>query len=176
MLFFQSQRSATGPVNVAVQYSTDGTTFTTFQTVSPGNGAFVAFNIDLSAVPAIEGQPTVYFRLVGSGGTGATGTFRIDNFQVQALTALAAPATLTGRVLTANGAGIRNAIVSISGGDLPAPRYSRTSSFGYYGFEDLASGETYVVTVNSKRYTFTVPTRVVQVNDNIDGVDFVAEQ
>ncbi|MBA3769999.1 MAG: hypothetical protein H0X08_05810 [Blastocatellia bacterium] len=77
---------------------------------------------------------------------------------------------------TANGAGIRNAIVSISGGDLPAPRIARTGSFGYYGFEDLTVGQTYIVSIQSKRYTFTVPTRVVQVNDNIDGVDFVAEQ
>jgi len=88
---------------------------------------------------------------------------------------VAAQATLSGRVTTANGAGIRNAIISISGGDLPETRYSRTSSFGYYAFEDLTVGQTYIVMIQSKRYTFTAPTRVVQVNDNIDGVDFVAE-
>jgi len=88
----------------------------------------------------------------------------------------AAQATLSGRVTTANGAGIRNAIISISGGDLPQTRFSRTGSFGYYAFEDLTVGETYIVIVQSKRYTFTVPTRVIQVNDNVDGVDFIAEQ
>jgi hypothetical protein len=93
MLFFQAQRSGTGPVNADVQYSTNGTTFTTFQTINPGNGVFAAFNIDLSSIPAIEGQPTVYFRIVGSGGTGAAGTFRIDNFQVQASTIVVAPTT-----------------------------------------------------------------------------------
>ncbi|HLM61775.1 MAG TPA: hypothetical protein VK308_13295, partial [Pyrinomonadaceae bacterium] len=48
MLFFQLQRSGTGPLNADIQYSTNGTTFTTFQTVNPGNGVFAAFNIDLS--------------------------------------------------------------------------------------------------------------------------------
>jgi hypothetical protein len=83
-LFFQAQRSATGPVNADVQWSTDGTTFNTFQTVSPGNGVYSSFNVDLSALPFIENQPTVYFRISGSGGTGVGGTFRIENFQVQA--------------------------------------------------------------------------------------------
>jgi len=88
----------------------------------------------------------------------------------------AAQATLTGRVTTAGGNGIRGAVVSISGGDLPQTRFARTGSFGYYSFDELSVGETYILTINSKRYTFTVPTRVIQVNDNIDGVDFVAEQ
>lgn len=100
-LFFQSQRSGTGPVNADIQYSTNGTTFTTFQTVNPGNGVFAAFTVDLSTIAAIENQPTVYFRILGSGGTGAAGTFRIDNFQVQAT---AAPATVAPTITSANNA------------------------------------------------------------------------
>jgi hypothetical protein len=37
MLFFQTRRSGTGPVNVDVQYSLNGTTFTTFATIQPPN-------------------------------------------------------------------------------------------------------------------------------------------
>ncbi len=88
MLFFQARRSGTGPVNVDVQYSLDGTSFTTFSTIQPPNSttftAATAFTIDLSSVVAIENQPTVYFRLLGRDGTSAAGTFVIDNFQVQA--------------------------------------------------------------------------------------------
>jgi len=56
MLFFQLQRSGTGPLNADIQYSTNGTTFTTFQTVNPGNGVFAAFNIDLSAMTTFRSK------------------------------------------------------------------------------------------------------------------------
>jgi len=94
---------------------------------------------------------------------------------IELLPPSAATASLSGRVTTVDGRGINNAIMSISGGSLAAPRFVRTGSFGYFTFDDLPTGETYVVTINSKRYTFTVPTRVIQVNDNVEGVDFVAE-
>ncbi|HEY0049803.1 MAG TPA: carboxypeptidase-like regulatory domain-containing protein [Pyrinomonadaceae bacterium] len=176
MLFFQSQRSGTGPVNLDVQYSTNGTTFTTFQTVNPGNGVFAAFNIDLSAVPAIENQPTVYFRLVGSGGTGAAGTLRIDNFQVQAMSVSAATVTVGGRVTNAGGYGIGNVVVSINGGSLSEPIYARTSPFGYYSFEGIAAGQTYIVTVSSKTHTFNPSSRIIDVQDSVGNADFVSQE
>ena len=176
MLFFQSQRSGTGPINLDVQYSTNGTTFTTFQTVNPGNGVFAAFNIDLSAVPAIENQPTVYFRLLGSGGTGAAGTLRIDNFQVQASSVSAATVTVGGRVTNARGYGIGGVVVSINGGSLSEPIYARTSPFGYYSFEGIAAGLTYVVTVSSKTYTFNPSSRVIDVQDSVGNADFVSQE
>ncbi len=50
----------------------------------------------------------------------------------------------------------------------------QTGSFGYYNFEGLQTGQTYIITVNSRRYVFTVPTRVVSLSDNIADLDFVA--
>jgi len=87
----------------------------------------------------------------------------------------AAGVSLSGRVTTAEGAGIRNARVVITGDSLPEPRIATTGSFGYYSFEGLQSGQTYVVTVNSQRYTFTVPSRVITLVDNLTNVDFTAE-
>lgn len=176
MLFFQSQRSGTGPVNLDVQYSTNGTTFTTFQTVNPGNGVFAAFNIDLSAVPAIENQPTVYFRLLGTGGTGAAGTLRVDNFQVQASGVSAATVTVSGRVTNASGYGIGGVTVSIDGGSLSEAMYARTSPFGYYTFEGIPAGQVYIVTVSSKRYTFNPPNRAITVQEDVGNADFVAQE
>ena len=176
MLFFQSQRSGTGPVNADIQYSTNGTTFTTFQTVNPGNGVFAAFNIDLSAVSAIEGQPTVYFRILGTGGTGAAGTFRIDNFQVRAFVVTAASANIAGQVRTAKGRGIGDVYVTLSGGGLSEPRRAITNPFGYYSFEDLPVGGTYVISVASKQYTFENPSRVVTLEDNLTDADFVSNE
>ena len=89
----------------------------------------------------------------------------------QPLAPLAAGVSISGRVMTANGAGLRNALVSLTkpnGETLTA----RTGSFGYYAFEDLEAGETYIISVASKRFTFTP--QIVTANDNLTEVDFTA--
>jgi len=84
---------------------------------------------------------------------------------------------VTGRVLTAAGAGIRNAKVVISGGSLTAPRTVTTGSFGYYDFDGLDLGQTYTVTVNSKIFRFTPATRVVSAGvSTAVPIDFVAAE
>ncbi len=90
------------------------------------------------------------------------------------LASTAADVSLSGRVLTSDGRGIRNAEVTISGNSLAEPRIATTGSFGYFSFDGLAAGETYVVTVNSRRYTFSTPSQVISLVDNIANVDFVA--
>ncbi|MFN0277103.1 MAG: M36 family metallopeptidase [Pyrinomonadaceae bacterium] len=87
----------------------------------------------------------------------------------------AAQAYVSGRVLTAGGQGIRNARVVITGNSLVEPRIVTTGSFGYFTFEGLATGETYVVTVNSQRYTFSTPSRVISLVDNVADADFIAD-
>jgi len=81
---------------------------------------------------------------------------------------------MSGRVTTADDRGIRNARVVISGDSLTEPRVATTGSFGYYSFDGLTAGQTYVVTVNSQRYTFTAPSRVISLVDNLADVNFVA--
>ncbi|MDQ3490846.1 MAG: hypothetical protein M3449_07260 [Acidobacteriota bacterium] len=52
-------------------------------------------------------------------------------------------------------------------------RTARSSSFGYYRFEDVAAGETYILSVSSKRYSFAP--RVVSALDELSDLDFTAE-
>ena len=66
----------------------------------------------------------------------------------------AANVSITGRVTTSDGRGLRNAIVSMTDSQ-SVTRTARTSSFGYYRFDDVPTGESYVVAVRSKQYTFT---------------------
>ena len=87
----------------------------------------------------------------------------------------AAGVSLGGRVLTADGRGIRNATVVVTGNSLLITRYVKTGSFGYYTVDGLRAGETYIVTINSKRFTFQTPSRVVSLLDNLTDVDFVAD-
>jgi hypothetical protein len=88
----------------------------------------------------------------------------------------AASASISGRVTTADGRGIRNARVVITGNTLPEPRVVATGSLGYFSFDGLQTGETYVVTVGSQRYTFSVPSRVISLVDNVADANFVADQ
>lgn len=106
----------------------------------------------------------------------------LDAFVVQvdiggdeALAPVAAEVTVSGRVMTADGQGIKNAIISVQGGNLTTPVFVRTASLGYYTVSNLQAGETYILTINSKRFVFAVPSRVLSVSDSIEGVDFVAE-
>ncbi len=94
---------------------------------------------------------------------------------IEFLTTTAANATISGRVLTADGRPIRNARVIISGNSLEQPITVTTGSLGWYSFDGLATGETYVLTVNSKRFTFTTPSQVINLVNNVVDADFVAE-
>jgi hypothetical protein len=83
--------------------------------------------------------------------------------------------SVSGRVLTAGGQGIRNAEITVTGNTLTTPITVRTGAFGNYNVEGLAAGETYVITVGSQRYTFAMPSRVVTLSDSVTGFDFTAE-
>ena len=87
----------------------------------------------------------------------------------------AAEAAIAGRVVTAEGRGIRNVRVIVSGGDLASPVSAVTGSFGYYRVEGLRAGQTYIVSVGGKRYRFETHTRVVSLGEDALDVDFVGE-
>ncbi len=67
-------------------------------------------------------------------------------------------------------------MIVVTGNSLPHPKTVKTSSLGYYRIDGLQAGETYVVTINSKRYTLSVPSRVISLNDSVGDIDFAAEQ
>jgi hypothetical protein len=92
------------------------------------------------------------------------------------LTSTAAQASISGRVTTADGTAIRNAEMVLTGNSLETPLRVTTSSFGYFSFEGLELGETYVLTVNSRRFTFQQPSRVISLTDDAVGMDFIADQ
>lgn len=85
----------------------------------------------------------------------------------------AANVSVGGRVLTSQGYGIRNARVTLTNSN-GATRTAITSGFGYYRFDEVAVGQTYVVAVRSKRYRFASDTQVLSVNDEITDLIFTA--
>ncbi len=86
----------------------------------------------------------------------------------------AANVTVSGRVMTSSGTGIRNAIITIAGGRLAQPIRVQTGTFGFYKFEGLNAGEYYLITVDSRRFNFVSQTRWVNAIDNVSDVDFIA--
>jgi hypothetical protein len=85
----------------------------------------------------------------------------------------AASVSVGGRVTTASGQGVSNAIVSLTDSGVGGRRTAITNPFGFYRFDNVSSGTSYTIAVISRLYTFTP--RTVQVNDNLTDVDFVAE-
>ncbi|MEP6945750.1 MAG: carboxypeptidase regulatory-like domain-containing protein [Acidobacteriota bacterium] len=83
----------------------------------------------------------------------------------------AAEVTVSGRVVTTDGRGLVNATVLLTdpfGKTLTA----RTTSFGYYSFDGVNAGETYILEARSKSYQFSP--RVVKVDDDLFELDFIA--
>lgn len=87
----------------------------------------------------------------------------------------AANASLAGRVTTAAGRGVPFARLTVTGGNLPEPITVTANAFGYYKFAALPAGQTYVVSVSSKRSTFAEPSRIVSLDADVSDADFVAE-
>ncbi|HET9504577.1 MAG TPA: T9SS type A sorting domain-containing protein [Hymenobacter sp.] len=84
-IYLQGYRSATGATTLTLQYSVSGGAFQTFgSTYAPGNAVFTEGGFDLSGLPTLNTPSSLTFRLVASGAS-ATGSLRIDNFQVQAI-------------------------------------------------------------------------------------------
>lgn len=106
---------------------------------------------------------------VGAGGGGFNASTSNTIAQVVNIPT-ASNAFVEGRVLSASGSGVARAIVRMvdSNGNV---RTTTTTVFGYYRFEDVQTGETYVMTVSAKGRSF--PSRIVNVNDDIGELNFV---
>lgn len=69
--------------------------------------------------------------------------------------------------------GIRNAAVILTDPN-GVSRIAKTGTFGYFKFENVEAGQTYVVTIISKRYQFTP--QIVAVNDHVTDLTFTPEE
>jgi hypothetical protein len=87
----------------------------------------------------------------------------------------AAGISVSGRVITITGRGIRNVDMTMTDAR-GNKRYTQTSAFGYYRFENVAAGEIVVITAKAKRFRFNQSSIVRIVNEQISDADFVNEQ
>lgn len=141
-------------------------------TDSPGP-AFTSMNAAFAGMDPANINGTWTLRFLDCAG-GDTGTVSAASLTLNPT--LSGDVTLGGRVLTARGSGLRNALVTVSGGNLLQPRTMYTGTFGRYYFDGLDAGQTYIVSVAAKRYTFTTGAMLVTVDENLDEVNFVSNQ
>jgi len=84
--------------------------------------------------------------------------------------------SISGRVVTENGQGIRNAAISLIRADGQKKRVA-TNSFGYFKFAKLRAGDLYTVSVTgTNRYKFLPASRSFSLNSDALNVDFLATQ
>ena len=120
-----------------------------------------------SATPSINLGPGSY---LVSNTAAASGTFASNPPPIPAIPT-AGRVSLGGRVLNADGLGIRNALVTMTDQD-GVVRKARTNSFGFFEFADVVSGQSVIVGVNSKQYRFQA--RLVTLVDSVTDFNFMA--
>ena len=101
---------------------------------------------------------------------GPFGGADIGAFEAQSIPT-AADVNVGGRVITAGGMAIVNAEVTLVN-QAGQTRVARTNPFGYFVFEDVASGATYFLSASHKRHRFTM--NVITVSDELTGIDIIA--
>jgi hypothetical protein len=149
--------------NVIIELSTDGGA--TFPTVL-GSGVINtgSFNFTVPNNPTTQGRIRV----------------REDNFVAPAevsaanliITApTAASVTIQGRIFSPTGRSLDRARVSLTNSN-GETRTSISNSFGYYRFEDVGAGQTYIFNVSRKGFSFNP--QVVMVNEDLSELNFTA--
>jgi len=152
--------------NVKISLSTDGgLTFpTTILASTPNDGTE---NITVPNLPTTTAR--IKIEAVGNI------FFDINNVNFTITAASAAPAFVSGRIVTADGRGISRVRVALAGQN-GETRTAITNAFGYYRIDDIESGQTYVLTVSAKRFTFAQPSRLISVESDITDADFVSNE
>lgn len=87
------------------------------------------------------------------------------------LPALLPGASVSGRVVTPAGLGLRNAVVSLTDAYTGIRRIATTSTFGFYSFANVTLGRGYIVAVSSRRYRYAPQQK--RIYSHLPNLDFV---
>ncbi len=146
-------------------YGQSGGTFEITESVIAAGGSSMSggiFEVESTSGQAAAGGP------IGQAPFSVTAGFW--NFEAFAPTA--AEVSISGRVLSPDGAGVTNAILYLQ---MPDGQMftSRSATFGYYRFDGIVAGQTVLVFVKSKRFNYAP--RVVTPVKEITSLDFTPE-
>jgi hypothetical protein len=118
---------------------------------------------------------TVGQSIAGAPLSGGDFSMRSGFWQPAPLAPTAAPTRIRGRVLDMSNNPIKNVYVSLSGGSLTAPRVVRTNNFGNFTFDNVESGQFYIISVSHGKYGFSQNTQAFSLMDELTNVVFRAD-
>ncbi len=144
----------------AYVYTRNGTLWTEQQELAESDGGaaedFFGSSVAISGNTVVVGS--FFDDIPGIDNTGAAYIFTTPSV------------TVGGRVLTPTGLILRNAVVILTDSQ-NVRRTATTSSFGIYSFDNVIVGETYVLSVASKRFRFAP--QISQFSANVSNFDLV---
>ena len=124
-----------------------------------GNSAGAAFVLDGTIAEAVAGA------------TSSGGVFQVGGGFWGGGTSAASTASISGRIFASDGVlGLRNAAVLLIDPQ-GVVRTTTTSSFGFYAFDNVATGSSYTIRVSSRRFRYQP--RTVQLSGDLTNLDFV---
>lgn len=155
-----------GGANVRVEISQNGgTELATAPAKTIPNG-WIYTGDHLGAGPGSEASPN------GAQAFQVLGDVTNVNFGLNTSAPTAAGLSISGRVITDGGSGIRNVVVTLSDA-FGSNRSVKTGPLGFYQFSDIPAGQIYVVSATAKNYAFAQSTFVVNLMDDMGAVDFI---
>ncbi|MGI8409193.1 MAG: carboxypeptidase-like regulatory domain-containing protein [Pyrinomonadaceae bacterium] len=134
-------------------------------------------SVNILLPPAINNQPQVQIRIITTDAAAPDGTstpdewLGVNNLRIGNFGTTAASVSVSGRVLTPGGRGIARASITMWD-DQGNARNSISNPFGFYSFDDVPAGRTYIFTIASRRYIFNQPSQVLNVDNAYDSLNF----
>jgi CSLREA domain-containing protein len=144
---------------------------TAFELVTaPGQGLppglTLASNGQISGTPGAPGTYTFTVRAVDTDGMAG-----VAQFSMLIVAPTAASVSVSGKITDHEGRPVSRAVVTIID-PLSGLRLALTNSFGYYRFEDIPVGRSYVIEIAAKGYTFAPG--LIAVNEEVNELNFTA--
>jgi hypothetical protein len=103
-----------------------------------------------------------------------SGVTAFSDWTLSEFSPTAANVSIGGRVLTGKGNGISGVIVSLTDSN-GLTRNVLTNTFGFYRFDEVRAGETYVANVRHKKFQFNPSAMVINAYENALDINFFGE-
>lgn len=136
------------------------------------SGVNISTNFAPNAVVSLSGIPSQSGTFDFSVTTDSGGNTNVTDYRLNVIPTTSANAAISGRVFDNDGNALRNAVVLLTDAN-GNTRKMQTGSFGVYRFDELAVGQTYIIQVVSKKFTFAPQT--VYLTDNLSELNFTAQ-
>lgn len=158
------------PINLTGANAADFST-TTQPSATVAAGGSTTFTVTFN--PSATGTRAATVSISSNDPNAALYSFAIQGNGTMAPTA--ALVSISGRVTSITGRGIMRVRLSLidSSGEI---RTAMTTSFGYYQFNDVQTGATYILSASGRNYTFSQPVQILNVTEETNQINFIARK